>query len=56
MNDQDVGAAPVKKKGRKMTFLWIVLGIVAVVVLVPFIVGSLLPQRYEGQTKAFLAQ
>ncbi len=36
--------------------LWIVIGIVAVLVLMPFIIGSLLPQRYNGQTEAFLAQ
>ncbi len=56
MNDQDLGVAPRKKKRRKMTLLWIVIGIVAALVLVPFIIGSLLPQRYEGQTEAFLAQ
>lgn len=56
MNDQNVDAVPGKKKGRKMTILWIVMGIVAAIVLVPFIVGSMLPQRYEGQTRAFLAQ
>ena len=39
-----------------MTVLWIVIGIAALAVLVPFIVGSLLPQRYEGRTEAFLAQ
>ncbi len=39
-----------------MTVLWIIVGIVAVLVLVPFIIGSLLPQRYEGETEAFLAQ
>lgn len=37
MNDQDVGTAPEKKKGWKMTVLWIVLGIVAAAVLVPVI-------------------
>ena len=56
MNDQDVGTAPVKKKRRKMTILWIVLGIVAAVVLVPVVIGMLLPERYEGRTKALLAQ
>ena len=39
-----------------MTLLWIVIGIVALLVLVPVIIGSLLPQRYEGQTEAFIAQ
>ncbi len=56
MNDENMDATPVKKKGRTMTVLWIILGIVAAIVAVPFIVGSLLPQRYEGQTRAFLAQ
>ena len=56
MNDQDVGTVPGKKKRRTMTVLWIIVGIVAVLVLVPFIIGPLLPQRYEGQTEAFLAQ
>ena len=56
MNDQDEGTAPGKKKRRKMTVLWIVIGIVAVLVLVPVIIGLLLPERYEGQTKAFLAK
>ena len=56
MNDQDVGAAPRKKKRRRMTILWIVLGIVAVLVLVPVIIGMLLPERYHGQTEAFFAQ
>ncbi len=39
-----------------MTVLWIVVGIVGALVLVPFIIGSLLPERYEGQSEAFLAQ
>lgn len=39
-----------------MTILWIVLGIVATLVLVPVIIGMLMPERYEGQTKAFLAK
>ncbi len=56
MIDQGVGTASGKKKRRKMTILWIVLGIVAVLVLVPVIIGSLMPERYEGQTEAFLAQ
>ncbi len=56
MNDRDAGMAPGKKRKRKMTILWIVIGIVGVLVLVPFIIGSLLPQRYKGQTEAFLAQ
>ncbi len=56
MNDRDAGMAPGKKRKRKMTILWIVIGIVLVLVLVPFIIGSLLPERYEGQTEAFLAE
>ncbi len=56
MNDQGVGTVPGEKKRRKMTILWIVLGIVAVLILVPVIIGLLLPERYEGQTEAFLAQ
>ena len=56
MSDQDVGTTPGKKKRRKMTILWIVLGIVGVLILVPVIIGSLMPERYEGQTKVFLAK
>ena len=55
MSDQDVGTTPGKKKRRKMTILWIVLGIVAVLILVPVLIGLLMPERYEGQTKVFLA-
>jgi hypothetical protein len=56
VNDRDAGTAPGRKRKRKMTILWIVIGIVVVLVLAPFIIGSLLPERYEGQTEAFLAQ
>ena len=56
MNIRNVDIARGKKKRRKMTALWIVIGIVGVLVLVPFIIGSLLPERYEGQTEAFLAK
>ncbi len=56
MSDQDVGTAPGKKKRRKMTILWIVLGIVGVLILVPVVIGLLMPERFEGQTEAFLAK
>lgn len=37
-----------------MTILWTVLGIIAAVVVLPIIIGSLMPTRYVGETKVFL--
>jgi hypothetical protein len=39
-----------------MLWLWIVLGVVAALVVIPFVVGSFLPERYEGRVRLSLAR
>ena len=39
-----------------MTVLWIALGIVALVMVTPVIVGNFLPERYVGRARAYFAK
>ena len=44
------------KGKRKKTMLWIALGLLALVLATPIVVGLFLPERYEGSTVASFAE